>query len=137
MEYARWSSVPLVFDSGELRRVLKLGPADSDVPVSAWLAGFRRRCGLTQSELAATVGVTLRTAQNWEGGSAPRIAARKTKDLRELNEVIAGLMDADQIRDWLRAPLPAHQNQTALDLMTSGRIRDLIVSLSRALEGVS
>jgi transcriptional regulator with XRE-family HTH domain len=53
--------------------------ADIDAEIGARLAEVRRRCGLTQRQLAKAVGVQLTTLQNWERGSnglsAKRLAA--------------------------------------------------------------
>ena len=53
--------------------------ADIDAEIGARLAEVRRRCGLTQRQLAKAVGVELTTVQNWERGrtglSAKRLAA--------------------------------------------------------------
>jgi transcriptional regulator with XRE-family HTH domain len=53
--------------------------ANIDAAIGARLAEVRRRCGLTQRQLAKAVGVQLTTVQNWERGrtrlSAKRLAA--------------------------------------------------------------
>ena len=53
--------------------------ADIDAEIGARLAEVRRRCGLTQRQLAKAIGVTLTTVQNWERGRtglpAKRLAA--------------------------------------------------------------
>jgi transcriptional regulator with XRE-family HTH domain len=40
--------------------------ADIDAEIGARLSEVRRRCGLTQRQLAKAVGVQLTTVQNWE-----------------------------------------------------------------------
>src|SRR5262249_27645482 len=42
--------------------------ANIDAEIGARLAEVRRRCGLTQRQLAKAVGVQLTTVQNWERG---------------------------------------------------------------------
>jgi Phage integrase family/Helix-turn-helix domain len=42
--------------------------ADIDAEIGARLAEVRRRCGLTQRQLAKAVGVALTAVQNWERG---------------------------------------------------------------------
>ena len=42
--------------------------ADIDAEIGARLAEVRRRCGLTQRQLAKAVGVTITAIQNWERG---------------------------------------------------------------------
>src|SRR5262245_28240552 len=43
--------------------------ADIDAEIGARLAEVRRRCGLTQRQLAKAVGVQLTTVQNWSVGA--------------------------------------------------------------------
>jgi transcriptional regulator with XRE-family HTH domain len=50
--------------------------ADIDAEIGARLAEVRRRCGLTQRQLAIAIGVTLTTVQNWERGRAGLPAKR-------------------------------------------------------------
>ena len=42
--------------------------AGIDAEIGARLAEVRRRCGLTQRQLAKAVGVTITAIQNWERG---------------------------------------------------------------------
>jgi transcriptional regulator with XRE-family HTH domain len=42
--------------------------ADIDAEIGARLAEVRRRCGLTQRQLAKALGVAITTIQDWERG---------------------------------------------------------------------
>ena len=95
----------------------------------------RKRLGITQDQMASALNVTTRTLQNWERGLGTSQMPKKTQDLREL----LGLMDdyvlAPKEREWLDSPLPAVQNRRPVDLIASGKVRDLIVEFQRLREG--
>src|SRR5262245_27843447 len=58
--------------------------ADIDAEIGARLAELRRRCGLTQRQLAKAVGVQLTTVQNWERGRTglPALASSRAAPRR-------------------------------------------------------
>jgi transcriptional regulator with XRE-family HTH domain len=99
------------------------------------IAAARKRLGLTQEQMANALNVTTRTLQNWESGLGTSQMPKKTQDLREL----LGLMDdyvlAPKEREWLDTPLPAVQNRRPTDVISSGKLRDLIVEFQRLREG--
>jgi transcriptional regulator with XRE-family HTH domain len=99
------------------------------------IGAARKRLGLTQEQMANALNVTTRTLQNWESGLGTSQMPKKTQDLREL----LGLMDdyvlAPKEREWLGTPLPAVQNRRPTDVISSGKLRDLIVEFQRLREG--
>jgi DNA-binding transcriptional regulator YiaG len=99
------------------------------------IAAARKRLGLTQEQMANALNVTTRTLQNWESRVGTSQMPKKTQDLREL----LGLMDdhviAPRERAWLDTPLPAIQNRRPADLISGGKLRDLIVEFQRLREG--
>jgi len=59
-----------------------------------WIRGLRRQLGLTQSQLAERLGVTLVTVSRWETGQArPNSLARKA--LASLAEGISAPLASD------------------------------------------
>jgi DNA-binding XRE family transcriptional regulator len=77
---------------------------------------MRERFGLTQTELSQTLGVSLRTVQNWErAGVAGK--RRQLDDLEELWMILKQTMKRWDIPHWLRIanatrpmrPLPSTQ----------------------------
>lgn len=135
-EKVGWSKAPVVFDIRALKQELKI-PAGSNPTLGKWLMEFRSRYGLTQTDVARCLNVALRTVQNWEAGLGLKAAAKKSKDLRELDEILTELMKGEDIADWLHLPLKAHDGRSAYQLMTNGQVRDLVIGLARALDGVS
>ena len=99
------------------------------------IAAARKRLGLTQEQMANALNVTTRTLQNWESGIGTSQMPKKTQDLREL----LGLMDdyvlAPKEREWLDSPLPAVQNRRPANVISDGKLRDLIVEFQRLREG--
>jgi len=95
------------------------------------IGAARKRLGLTQEQMANALNVTTRTLQNWESGLGTSHMAKKTQDLWEL----LGLMDhsvlAPKEREWLDTPLPAVQNRRPTDVISGGKLRDLIVEFQR------
>lgn len=63
---------------------------------SAKLVGCRNRSGLSQTELAKAIGVSLRTIQNWEGGETRPPGGEKVRRLAAVLGVpIAYLLEED------------------------------------------
>jgi DNA-binding XRE family transcriptional regulator len=99
------------------------------------LAAVRRRLGLTQEQMAHALNVATRTLQNWEKKIGISHLVRKTRDLRELLELMDDYVSSPEERDWLNAPLAAFQNQRPIDLIAEGKLRDLIIEFQRLREG--
>jgi DNA-binding transcriptional regulator YiaG len=99
------------------------------------LSGLRKRFGLTQEQLAAAVNVTTRTVQNWERDVATTQMERKTRDLRELSDLLRDYVIRDKESEWLRSEQKALRGKRPLDLLLEGKIRDLIVEFRRLQEG--
>jgi transcriptional regulator with XRE-family HTH domain len=99
------------------------------------LASSRQRLGLSQDELARALNVTARTVQNWEAWKATSQMLKKTRDLRQLLAQMDDYVAAPQERTWLASSLGAFQGRTPKELITEGRIRDLVVEFERLREG--
>ena len=85
--------------------------------------------------MANALNVTMRTLQNWEGRLGTSQMPKKTQDLRELLGLMDDYVIAPKEREWLDIPLPAIQNRRPIDLITGGKLRDLIVEFLRLREG--
>jgi DNA-binding transcriptional regulator YiaG len=99
------------------------------------IIGARKRLGLTQEQMANALNVTTRTLQNWESGVGTSQMSKKTQDLRELLGLMDDYVIAPRERAWLDTPLPAIQNRRPADLISGGKLRDLIVEFQRLREG--
>jgi len=134
-------SADLAFDLRGVRQLLRarnllvhtgrLEAADSPFEIAA----VRKRLGLTQEQLAHSVNVTPRTLQNWEKKVGTSQLLRKTRDLRELLELMDDYVVSQREQEWLNAPLPALHNRKPIDLIAEGKLRDLILEFQRLREG--
>jgi DNA-binding transcriptional regulator YiaG len=94
-----------------------------------------RNCfGLTQTELAEALGISLRTVQNWEhNGQAAR--PRHLRDLAELWSVLKDSFRKSDIPAWLRSANDAFAGKRPIDLVVEGKARDIIVEFRRLQSG--
>ena len=99
------------------------------------LQNARQRLGLSQEQLANALNVTARTLQNWEAGKGTSQMHKKTRDLRELLSSMDDYVVAPKEKEWLSSPLEAFAGRTPQQLISDGRIRDLIVEFDRLREG--
>ena len=130
------SNADLAFDLRHVRQILKsrnLLTQKSDPEFN--LADARKRLGVTQEQMATALNVTTRTVQNWERGAGTGQMLRKTRDLRELLELMDDYIVASDEGGWLTTPLPALRGQTPKEAIASGRVRDLVVEFERLREG--
>ena len=95
---------------------------------------LREQFGLTQTELAHSLGISLRTVQNWERvGVAGQ--PRQLRDLEELWTILKASLKASDIPAWLRSENDSFGGQRPLDLLKEGKARDIIVEFQRLQSG--
>jgi transcriptional regulator with XRE-family HTH domain len=99
------------------------------------LTETRTRLGLSQEELARALNVTSRTIQNWEAQKSTSQMMKKTRDLRELLTLMDDYVAAPKERSWLSSPLEAFRGRSPIELISAGRIRDLVIEFERLREG--
>jgi len=96
---------------------------------------LREHFGLTQTELADAIGVSLRIVQNWEkAGAASK--PRQLRDLEELSTILKESMKTSNIPAWLRSANDAFSGQSPIDFLKDGKTRDIIVEFRRLQAGV-
>jgi transcriptional regulator with XRE-family HTH domain len=116
-----------------LRNVLAHSAQDAGEGLNLPLA--RMRLGLSQEQMAKALNVVPRTIQNWESGVGTSLMARKTQDLKELLQLMDEFVIAPKEQEWLQSALPALRNQTPVQAIVQGKMRDIIVELLRLREG--
>jgi len=104
-------------------------------PAVGDLLRTRKTLELTQEQLARALRVTTRTVQNWQHNFATRHLERKTRDLRELLKLLGEYVLAGKESAWLRTKLKGLGGQRPLDLLTEGKLRELIAEFRRLQEG--
>jgi hypothetical protein len=60
---------------------------------------------------------------------------KRTKDLRELLSRMDNYIVAPTEKEWLSSPLEVFAGRSPRQLMTEGRIRDLVIEFDRVSEG--
>jgi DNA-binding transcriptional regulator YiaG len=103
-------------------------------PSASRIRELRERFGVTQTELAHALGVSLRTVQNWERSgvvSKPRLL----RDPEELWTVLKDSLKPSDIPVWLRSKNDAFGGHRPIDLLNEGHARDLIVEFRRLQAG--
>src|SRR6202047_3402760 len=95
---------------------------------------LREHFGLTQTELAHALGVSLRTVQNWERAGVSG-SPRQLRDLEELWTILKESIKGSDIPAWLRSENDAFAGQRPLELLKEGKARDIIVEFRRLQAG--
>jgi transcriptional regulator with XRE-family HTH domain len=137
----KFAEAEWAFNWLHLRQLLKV----RNIPTRARLDGercndfalfeARQRLGLSQGKLARALNVTARTLQNWEAGKGTSQMAKRTRDLRELLSRMDDYVVAPTEKEWLSFPLEAFAGRSPRQLITEGRIRDLVIEFDRLREG--
>jgi DNA-binding transcriptional regulator YiaG len=116
-----------------LRNVIAHSMQDTQGEVDLPVA--RKRLGLTQEQMANALNVATRTIQNWESEVGTSQMAKKTQDLKKLLRLMDEFVIAPKEQEWLQTPLPAIRNQTPVEAIIEGKMRDIIVEFLRLGEG--
>jgi len=95
---------------------------------------LREHFGVTQTELAHALGISLRTVQNWErAGVVGR--PRQLRDLEELWAILKKSIRGADIPAWLRSENESFGGERPVDLLKEGKARDIIVEFRRLQSG--
>ncbi len=108
-------------------------------PETLSVGALKDRLGFTARELGAAAGRSARSAARWlsaeealpaHGGTA--LAVRR---LVYLDTLLSDVIGADRGRGWLRAPNPGFRGEAPIDLITSGRLQEVIAVLELLADG--
>jgi hypothetical protein len=95
--------------------------------------------GLTVEEFAAATGRSPRSAARWIAAESAQPAsgeaARALRRLAHLEFLLADVIGAEQGSVWLRTPNRGFRGEAPLDLVTSGRVEDVISTLEVLADG--
>ena len=111
-------------------------PAERKVEVSSSAVRarqLREYFGLTQTEMAHALGVSLRTVQNWERAGVAR-EPRQLRDLEELRTILSESVADRDIAAWLRSGNEAF-GEAPIEMLKQGKARDIIVEFRRLQAG--
>jgi len=92
--------------------------------------------GISQLELSAAVGASVRSVQNWASGSAaPRGASReRLLDVRFIVEELQSVFTVEGVEIWLHARNRNLGRARPIDLLTSGEV-DRVLEEAQRLSG--
>ena len=100
------------------------------------LSEAKQRLGLSQAQLAKALNVNRANfAKIGRPEREPAQMAKRTKDLRELLPRMDDYVVAPTEKDWLSTQLEAFAGRSPRQLITEGRIRDLVIEFDRLREG--
>lgn len=107
---------------------------DSTVPSAGRTRQLREQFGLTQTELAHALGMSLRTVQNWERIGVAG-SPRQLRNLDELWIILRESIKGPDIPAWLRSENDSFGGARPIDLLKEGKARDIIVEFRRLQAG--
>lgn len=99
---------------------------------------LKAQLGLTIEELAASTGRSPRSAARWiaaDGALPSGETGRALRRLAHLQFLLADVIGTQRGTDWLRTPNPGFRGEAPVDLITSGRIEDVISVLEVLADG--
>ncbi len=106
-------------------------------PLSAAL--LKDDLGLTTAELGAVAGKSLRSAARWiaaeEALPSQGESARALRRLARLDFLLNDVVGRENGRTWLRTPNSGFGGEAPIDLMTSGRLEEVIGVLELLADG--
>ena len=123
----------LCFEAGQVASILDLKQARAETSID--VTAMRKQLGLTQEQLASALRVSPRTVQNWEAQIGLGLVEKRTADLAELIDLLNDYIPSEQQAEWLHSASEAFSGRTPLELLTAGRIRDLIIEFRRLQAG--
>lgn len=93
---------------------------------------------LDSNDVARVLGTTPRSVGRWQRGTQPRPAHRqRLLELDAVVELARAVLPGAAARVWLRAPVPALNDEAPLDLLSRGEWTTIVNVLLAAAEGVT
>jgi len=121
------------------RRVYPLTPEEIINPEPLSVPALKAALGLTIEEFAAAAGRSPRSAARWLAAESAQPAsgdaARSLRRLAHLEFLLADVIGPERRSEWLRTPNRGFRGEAPLDLVTSGRIDDVVSVLEVLADG--
>jgi transcriptional regulator with XRE-family HTH domain len=95
---------------------------------------LREWFGLTQTEMAHALGMSLRSVQNWEHGNTAA-KGHRLRDLEELRSVLDEIVPEPELPVWLRSENQALGGRQPVELIVQGKARDILAEFRRLQAG--
>lgn len=114
-------------------------PAEILNPEPVSLGRLKDALGLTAQEFGAAAGRSGRSAARWLSAeqSVPTHgeSAAAIRRLAYLDTLLSDVIGASRQREWLRAPNPGFRGEAPIDLITAGRLHEVIAVLELLADG--
>ncbi len=106
--------------------------------VARILDDLKSRGGLRGADIANIVDVSPPTVSRWTTGkgSPPLSTQTEIADLRFVVERLSDFYTPDETRLWLHTPHPLLDRERAVDLIHSGKIKEVLAVIDRIEAGV-
>lgn len=108
-------------------------------PQALDVSSLKNALGLTIDELAAATGRSPRSAARWIAaeGALPATGepARALRRLAHLKFLLGDVIGQKRGSEWLRTPNPGFRGEAPIDLVTSGRMEDVVSVLEVLADG--
>lgn len=95
---------------------------------------LREWFGLTQTEMAHALALSLRSVQNWESNHTSA-KGHRLRDLEELQSVLKEVISRPDLPVWLRSENQAFNGRQPLELILQGKARDILAEFRRLQSG--
>jgi uncharacterized protein (DUF2384 family) len=116
-----------------------VAPEEIVTPTALDVPALKAALGLTTEEFAVAVGRSPRSAARWIAaeGALPVTgeAARALRRLAHLEFLLVDVIGPGRGSEWLRTPNPGFRGEAPLDLITSGRLEDVVSVLEVLADG--
>ena len=120
-------------------RAYPLSAEEIITPEPLNVPNLRAALGLTIEEFAEAAGRSPRSAARWIAAESAQPetgeAARALRRLAHLEFLLADVIGPQRGSEWLRTPNRGFRGEAPLDLITSGRIEDVVAVLEVLADG--
>jgi hypothetical protein len=103
------------------------------------IGALKERLGITAQEMGAAAGRSARSAARWlsaeESLPTHGASALAIRRMSYLETLLSDVIGTDRESTWLRAPNAGFRGEAPIDLITSGRLQEVIAVLELLADG--